>query len=76
MKERRERLAYDSYVYDFKLKHVWIKKATGLGITEFMLRFMCWLALRNDDYKNSQMVVITGPNQELAIKADSILCIC
>jgi hypothetical protein len=64
----KERLAYESYVYDFKLKHLFIKKATGLGITEFMLRFMAWLCLRNDDYKNSQMVIITGPNQELAIK--------
>jgi hypothetical protein len=44
------------------------KKATGLGVTEFMLRFMAWLCLRNDDYKNSQMVIVTGPNQELAIK--------
>jgi hypothetical protein len=55
-------------VHKFKLKHLWIKNATGLGITEFMLRFMAFLALRNDDYKNSQMVIITGPNQELAIK--------
>ena len=50
------------------MKHLWIKKATGLGVTEFMLRFMAWLCLRNDDYKGSQMVIITGPNQELAIK--------
>jgi hypothetical protein len=55
-------------VHKFKLKHLWIKKATGLGITEFMLRFMVWLCLRNDDYRNSQMVIVTGPNQELAIK--------
>jgi hypothetical protein len=33
-----------------------------------MLRFMAWLCLRNDDYKDSQMCIITGPNQELAIK--------
>jgi hypothetical protein len=26
--------------YPFKEKHLWIKKATGLGVTEFMLRFM------------------------------------
>jgi hypothetical protein len=58
----------NTLLYPFKVKHVWIKKATGLGITEFMLRFMVWLCLRNDDYKNSQMVIITGPNQELAIK--------
>jgi hypothetical protein len=24
----------------FKDKHLWVKKATGLGVTEFMLRFM------------------------------------
>jgi hypothetical protein len=29
---------------------------------------MAWLCLRNDDYKSSQMVIVTGPNQELAIK--------
>jgi hypothetical protein len=58
----------NTLLYPFKVKHVWIKKATGLGITEFCLRFMAWLCLRNDDYKNSQMVIITGPNQELAIK--------
>jgi hypothetical protein len=67
-KKEREQTNQESYIYDFKLKHLWVKKATGLGITEFMSRFMCWLALRNDDYKNSQMVIITGPNQELAIK--------
>jgi hypothetical protein len=54
--------------YNFKVKHLWVKKATGLGVTEFMLRFKAWLCLRNDDYRNSQMVIVTGPNQELAIK--------
>ena len=29
---------------------------------------MAWLCLYNDDYQNSQMVIVTGPNQELAIK--------
>jgi hypothetical protein len=55
-------------LYPFKEKHLWIKKATGLGVTEFMLRFMAWLCLRDDDYRDSQMVIVTGPNQELAIK--------
>jgi hypothetical protein len=67
-KKQKEKLKEEQYFHAFKLKHVWIKKATGLGITEFCLRFMAWLCLRNDDYKNSQMVIITGPNQELAIK--------
>jgi hypothetical protein len=67
-RKAKEREKENQYLHGFKLKHVWIKKATGLGITEFCLRFMAWLCLRNDDYKGSQMVIITGPNQELAIK--------
>jgi hypothetical protein len=55
-------------LYPFKEKHLWIKKATGLGVTEFFLRFMAWLCLKDDDYRDSQMVIVTGPNQELAIK--------
>ena len=48
-------------------KHVWIKKATGLGITEFMLRHMAWHCLRNDDLKGTQMCIVTGPRIDLAI---------
>jgi hypothetical protein len=54
--------------HDFKDKHVWIKKATGLGVTEFFLRFMAWLCLMNDNYRNSQMCIVTGPNIDIAIK--------
>src|SRR6187200_637080 len=54
--------------HDFKDKHLWIKKATGLGVTEFFLRFMAWLCLRNNDYRNSQMCIVTGPNIDIAIK--------
>jgi hypothetical protein len=33
-----------------------------------MLRLMAWLCLRNDDYCNSQMVIVVGPNWDLAVK--------
>ena len=58
----------NNIAHTFKLKHLWVKKATGLGVTEFMLRFMAWLCLKDDSFRNSQMVIVTGPNQELAIK--------
>jgi hypothetical protein len=45
----------DNAAFTFKHKHLWVKKATGLEVTEFFLRLMAWLCLRNDDYKNSQM---------------------
>ena len=38
-----EQIIFDSLVTNNGNKHLWIKKATGLGISEFMLRFMAWL---------------------------------
>jgi hypothetical protein len=60
--------SYNTLNYSFKHKHLWVKKATGLGVTEFFLRLMAWLCLRNNDYKNSQMCIVTGPNIDIAIK--------
>jgi hypothetical protein len=48
-------------------KHLWIKKATGLGISEFMLRFMAWLCLNDNQLSGSQMCIVTSPRIELAI---------
>jgi late competence protein required for DNA uptake (superfamily II DNA/RNA helicase) len=56
----------------FKDKDLWVKKATGLGVTEFMLRLMAWLCTSNNQpnaSKNSQqMCIVTGPNIDIAIK--------
>jgi hypothetical protein len=54
-------------LYPFKEKHLFVK-STGFGVSEFFLRLMAWLCVRNDDYHNSQMVIVTGPNIDLAIK--------
>lgn len=67
---------YEMLLYDMlfqtnnshKDKHLWIKKATGLGVTEFFLRLMAWLCIRNNDYRNSQMCIVTGPNVDMAVK--------
>jgi hypothetical protein len=48
-------------------KYLWIKKATGLGISEFMLRFMAWLCLKENTLSGSQMCIVTGPRIDLAI---------
>ena len=70
MRQFAERKKNESMIpaYSFKDRHVWVKKATGLGVTEFILRFMVWLCLRNDDYRGSQMVIVVGPNWDLAVK--------
>jgi hypothetical protein len=34
--------------HNFKQKHLWVKKATRLGVTEFFLRLMVWLCLKDE----------------------------
>lgn len=66
-----EKLLYDTLMNpsnNFKDKHLFLLKATGLGATEFFLRLMGWLCTSTDDYNNSQMCIITGPNIDLATK--------
>ena len=43
------------------------KKDTGLGISEFMLRFMAWLCLKGNSLSGSEMCIVTGPTIDLAI---------
>lgn len=37
-----------------------VVKSTGLGITEFILRLMAWLAVRSREYYNQRFGIITG----------------
>ena len=39
----------------FKDKHLWVLKATGFGVTEFMLRMMAWLCTKDNQWRNCQM---------------------
>ena len=68
-----EKILYDSLLtinmyHSFKDKHLWVKKATGLGVTEFMLRLMAWLCTKDGHFANAQICIVTGPNQDIAIK--------
>ena len=62
-----ERLIYD-YLITNNQRLLWVKKATGLGISEFMLRLMAWLCLKDNKLSGSQMIIVTGPNIDIAIK--------
>ena len=60
---------YEELIFDtlHTHKHVWIKKATGLGISELLLRYMAWLCVKDDRLRGSQMCIVTGPRIDLAI---------
>ena len=71
-----EKLLYDTLMLpsedsskgSFKDKHLWCLKSTGLGVSEFFLRLMAWLCTSTNEYKNTQMCIVTGPNIDLATK--------
>jgi hypothetical protein len=67
--EERPLYDYQKIIYDAleKHKHVFIKKSTGLGISEFFLRYICCLCLKDNSLQGSQVCIITGPRIELAI---------
>jgi len=52
---------------NFKDKHLWVLKSTGLGITEWTLRIIAWLCTRDASLSNSQICIVTGPRLEIAI---------
>ena len=60
---------YENMIIDslHSTKHLWIKKATGLGISEILLRYMSWLSLKDDALKGTQMCIVTGPRIDLAV---------
>jgi hypothetical protein len=55
---------YELKIFDAlqSYKRIWIKKATGLGITEFMLRYMTWSCVKDNKLQNSQICIVTGPS--------------
>jgi hypothetical protein len=68
-----EKIIYDSLLtinnyHSFNDKHLWVKKDTGLGVTEFMLRMMAWLCTKDSGNSNGQMCIVTGPNIDIATK--------
>jgi len=52
-------------------KHLWVKKSSGLGITEFTTRWIAWNCVKDDVWKNQQIdinvAIVVGPRLDLAI---------
>jgi len=57
---------WEIYKYLRVYKNVWIKKARGLGITEFMLRYIVWLCVYDNRYKGKRAHIVTGPRIDIS----------
>ena len=53
-------------------RKIWVKKATGLGITEIYIRFIAWLCTKDDTFRDNQVdvsvVIFTGTRTRLAVQ--------
>ena len=69
-----KKLVYYSYEKELaeiteKKRYVRVKKATGLGISEFYLRWIAWQCLNSkEDSPDVFAVLVTGPRLELAVQ--------
>ena len=73
-KKENMKMAHHNYVqekenilvYPQKVGHLAVLKSTGLGLTEFFLRYIAWICLKDDKLKGSDIIILTGPRQELS----------
>jgi hypothetical protein len=61
-------LPYQRTLYDSlqNHKHIWIKKSRGLGVTEFLLRYVAYYCTSGKFTANSRVCIVTGPRIDLA----------
>ncbi len=73
-KQKTKIYRYEDELIEDTLKYrkIWVKKATGLGITEVYNRFIAWMCTRDDDFKDNQIdvsvVIFTGTRTRLAVQ--------
>jgi hypothetical protein len=71
---KKDGIEHKIYDYEMELvnaldtnnKNIFIKKARGLGITELLLRYMAYLAVRTNEYSGCRFHIVTGPRINLA----------
>jgi hypothetical protein len=61
-------LPYQKILYDTlqNHKHIWILKSRGIGVTEFLLRYIAWCCIEGKFSFGSRVCIITGPRIDLA----------
>jgi hypothetical protein len=61
-------LPYQSTLYGAlqDRKHLWIKKSRGLGVSEFLLRYIAYCCTSGKFAVNSRVCIVTGPRIDLA----------
>ena len=53
---------YEKLIYDTieQNQNIWIKKASGIGATELILRYLTWKILFNNDLEHKSIFIVSG----------------
>jgi len=54
-------------------QNVWIKKARGIGLTAFMLRYLAWKILSSTELDHKSIYIVSGTSDETADKLNEKL---
>ena len=59
---------YENLIYDaIEQNHnVWIKKARGLGVTTFLIRYLVWKILSSSELEGKSIFIVSGTREEFA----------
>jgi hypothetical protein len=46
-------------------QNIWIKKARGIGVTTFMIRYLAWKILSSSELDDKSIIIVSGTGEEL-----------
>ena len=59
---------FQKQIYDSleNSQNIWIKKARGIGVTTFLIRYLVWKVLYSNELEGKSIFIISGTREEFA----------
>ena len=59
---------YEQLIFDTieQNQNIWIKKARGLGVTTFLIRYLAWKILSSSELNGKSIFIVSGTREEFA----------
>jgi hypothetical protein len=67
---------HNTLIYKQKVGHLAVLKSAGLGLTTLLLRYIAWKCMKDDSWKDTDVIILTGPRQSLSNDLCTMLKIC
>ena len=59
---------FQKQIFDYleEYQNIWIKKARGIGVTTFLIRYLVWKILHSNELDGKSIFIISGTREEFA----------